>query len=199
LIGGWTSGVFLPPPCPVFVYRLWLTPGFEFRENSRVRGRRSLSYGRQGSEAPLGAQTSPEQSGKADCGGRLSPGHEPGLGRAVGTPRCAEPAGRRRAEARAAGTPWAGRNQARAGGGPGAGGKGAARGHTLGGLIRARRAVFRVARAHVGAEPGRGPGRRAAKRSEFAAGPGEKALFPGTGRGGGGARLLQAASFPGGL
>ena len=51
--------------CPVFVYRLWLTPGFEFRENSRARGRRSLSYGRQGSEAPLGAQTSPEQSGKA--------------------------------------------------------------------------------------------------------------------------------------
>ena len=133
-----------------------------------------LVMGDRDQRPPWGAQTSPEQSGKADCGGRLSPGR----GRRAHPGRGATRRGRAAGRARAAK---------------------AARGHTLGGPIRARRAVFRAARAHVGGGTGPGPGRRASKRSEFAGGPGEKALFTGADRGGGGARLLQAASFPGGL
>lgn len=107
---------------------------------------------------PLGAQTSSEQSGKADCGGRLLPGP----GRAAGTPRGAEPAGRQRAGARAAKV---------------------ARGHTLGGPIRARRAVFRAARAHVGGGTVPGAGAAGRKKVGICGRPRRKGPFSGHGPG----------------
>lgn len=180
MIGKHGVRCFLPPPCPVFVYRLWITPGAEFRENSRERGRRSLSYRRQGSEAPLGAQTSAKQSAEARRAGRRG-GTARAAGRGLpGAATCAGAEARRRAFA---GHTGAGAKRARVEARR-AEGCAWARGGANGLGREPAAGFFECGAGTLWVRNRAGAGLRASKRLELAGGPGKKALFPARAAGG---------------
>ena len=160
------------------------TPGPEFREISRERGRRSLTRHAQGSDHPLGSHTSSRRSGKADLGSR---GCQP--------QGCASAGRRQRAGwRRTAGGFGGGRGNFRAFGRRTAGGSGRGRAkkpHTRGfpgvpgvcagagvpGKNGASRGFIRVRAGQKRAAPGQNGGVRAGKKAGTAGVGGKKSPF----------------------